>query len=139
MSIKFIIPDTNLPTGLPSQKAKAQSSFLAAETKAMERQRRLMEQEGERKIARVHAREHSNEQATPGNELEEAAQNGMQQHPYLDNPRFDGIDPNVNPEPPLNSTARKDFDNQRREQEMEKQLRLGNMPKFNKAPTPRGP
>ena len=66
-------------------------------------------------------------------------QNTILQHPELDNQRFDGVDPNLNPEPPLNTDARREFDNERREQEMEKQLRLGNMPKFNSAPKPQGP
>ena len=50
-----------------------------------------------------------------------------------------GVDPNLNPEPPLNTEARREYDNQKREQEMEKQLRLGNMPKFSTAPKPHGP
>ena len=45
----------------------------------------------------------------------------------------------MNPEPALNTEARREFDNEKREQEKEKQLRLGNMPKFSTAPTPRGP
>ncbi|CAM2859038.1 Smr/MutS family protein [Legionella worsleiensis] len=118
-------------------KATGNSSFLVAETKAMERKRRLAEQQGERQLAPVIAREHSDveHQASPEGEL----QNTILQHPVLDSQRFDGIDPNLNPEPPLNSEARREFDNERREQEKEKQLRLGNMPKFTTAPTPRGP
>ncbi|MDR3503900.1 MAG: hypothetical protein P4L79_15095 [Legionella sp.] len=133
MSTKATIPDTNLPAA-----RRADSSYFAAETKDMERRRRLMEQDGERRIARVNAREHSTSDNI-GDTPEEAADNGMLQHPYLDNQRFDGIDPNVNPEPPLNTAARREYDNKRREQEKEKQLRLGNMPKFSNAPTPRGP
>lgn len=49
-------------------------------------------------------------------------------NPLLNTQRFDGIDPNVNPAPPLNSEARREFDNSRREQEREKQLRLGLAP-----------
>lgn len=133
MSTKVTIPDTNLPTT-----RRVESSYFAAETKDMERRRRLMEQDGERRIARVNAREHNTNDHI-GDTPEEAADNGMLQHPYLNNPRFDGIDPNVNPEPPLNSEARREYDNKRREQEKEKQLRLGNMPKYSNAPTPRGP
>jgi len=113
------------------------SSMLVAETKAMERSRRLREQEGERYLARVNARDHSleePEQSNPEGEL----QNSILQHPELDSQRFDGVDPNLNPEPPLNTAARREFDNERREQEMEKQLRLGNMPKFSNAPKPSG-
>jgi len=103
----------------------------------MERERRINEQQGHRQLARVHAREHSEQlqQSGPEGEL----QNNILQHPELDNQRFDGIDPNLNPEPPLNSEARREYDNERREQEMEKQLRLGNMPKMSTAPKPQGP
>lgn len=113
-------------------------SFLVDETKAMERAQRLLEQEGHRRLgARVHAREHNTEerQASPSQEGE--LQNSIPQHPLLDGQRFDGIDPNLNPEPPLNTDARREYDNEKREQEMEKQLRLGNMPKFSSAPTPK--
>ncbi len=113
-------------------------SILKAETKAMDRSRRLLEQQGERRFAKVNAREHSlQEQQQAG--LEGELQNNILQHPALDSQRFDGVDPNLNPEPPLNTAARTEYDNQKREQEMEKQLRLGNMPKFNSAPRPNGP
>jgi DNA-nicking Smr family endonuclease len=128
------IPHSDLPTRLPS--SGRDSSFLVAETTSMERKRRLAEQQGERQLGPVKAREHSEEVTnSPEGEL----QNSILQHPELDSQRFDGIDPNLNPEPPLNSAARREFDNEKREQEQEKQLRLGNMPKFSTAPTPRGP
>lgn len=123
---------------LPTKRGRGNGSILIAETKAMERNRRLMEQQGERKLASVKAREHSNEeqqQQSPEGEL----QNNILQHPALDSQRFDGVDPNLNPEPPLNTEARREYDNEKREQEKEKQLRLGNMPKFRTDPTPRGP
>lgn len=129
------IPHSDLPTRLPA--SGRESSFLAAETKSMERKRRLAEQQGERQLGPVKAREHSEEEVKNGPEGE--LQNSILQHPELDSQRFDGIDPNLNPEPPLNSEARREFDNEKREQEKEKQLRLGNMPKFTTAPTPRGP
>ncbi|MDP3560899.1 MAG: hypothetical protein Q8R83_01820 [Legionellaceae bacterium] len=113
------------------------SSMLVDETSTMERQRRLNEQDGHRRLARVNAREHSNEQTqqiAPEGEL----QNNILQNPWLNSQRFDGVDPNLNPEPPLNTEARREFDNERREQEMEKQLRLGNMPKFSTTPKPQG-
>jgi hypothetical protein len=117
---------------------KRSRSILIAETKAMERSRRMAEQQGERRLASVKARDHSSEndvQQSPEGEL----QNSILQHPALDSQRFDGIDPNLNPEPPLNTEARREYDNERREQDKEKQLRLGNMPKFRTAPTPQGP
>lgn len=110
-------------------------SYLAEETETMERIRRIKEQEGHRHLARVHARNHEEKiSSSPEGEL----QNSIKQHPSLDSQRFDGIDTNLNPEPPVNSTARFEFDNERREQEKEKQLRLGNMPKFTSAPKPQG-
>jgi len=100
----------------------------------MERKRRAVEQDGHRKLARVHSKERGDEpEVAPEGEL----QNNILQHPWLDSPRFDGIDPGLNPEPPLNTDARREYDNERREQEMEKQLRLGNMPKMSTAPKPR--
>lgn len=111
------------------------TSILVVETKVMERQRRLAEQQGERRLASVKAREHSNQEAPSGPEGE--LQNSIMQHPALNSQRFDGVDSPLNPEPPLNTEARREFDNERRNQEQEKQLRLGNMPKF--TPKPRGP
>jgi hypothetical protein len=116
-------------------------TYLVDETKSMERRRRLSEQQGHRRFARVNAREHGNESESE-NISEMSAEGGMQnnilQNPWLNSQRFDGVDPNLNPEPPLNSTARTEFDNERREQEMEKQLRLGNMPRISPAPKPQG-
>jgi len=116
---------------------KRKPSILSDDTENMGRRRRDLEQKGHRKLARVHAREHHQrvEDKQAGLEM----QSGALQHPALDNQRFDGIDPNLNPEPALNTDARREFDNARREQEMEKQLRLGNMPSFSTAPKPQGP
>ncbi len=113
-------------------------SILIDETRTMDRQRRLAEQAGQRRFAKVNAREHNEEQVqqpAPEGEL----QNNIAQNPWLNSQRFDGVDTNVNPVPALNTDARREYDNERREQEMEKQLRLGNMPKFSTAPKPQGP
>lgn len=115
------------------------ASILVDDTETMDRERRLAEQDGHRRHARVNAREHHEREAQRGQSLEAHYENNILQHPALNNQRFDGIDPNVNPEPALNTEARREFDNERREQEMEKQLRLGNMPKFSTAPKPQGP
>lgn len=128
---------SNLNSG-STGKVDPKTSFLAAETKSMDRARRLLEQDGERRLASVKARTHS-EKEEMQNSPEGELQNTILQHPELDSQRFDGIDPNLNPEPPLNTDARREYDNEKREQEMEKQLRLGNMPKFNTAPKPSGP
>lgn len=127
---------TDLPDQLPAGKRYA--SFLVDETRTMERQRRLSEQQGHRRLAKVNAREHHEKQQQQA-ALEGELQNNIMQNPWLDSQRFDGVDPNLNPEPPLNTEARREFDNERREQEMEKQLRLGNMPKMSNAPKPQGP
>lgn len=126
-------PETDPPTRLPAGKQK--KSYLADDTSSMERSRRVAEQEGHRQLAKVNAREHAeqHDHAAPEGEL----QNSIQQHPWLDSQRNDGIDPNLNPEPALNTEARREFDNERREQEKEKQLRLGNMPKFSHVNTPK--
>lgn len=131
--------DIDLPAPLTEQRARDASipSILVEETKAMERMRREAEQQGHRQFGSVKQREHSDREPDPVPEGE--LQNSILQHPELDTQRFDGVDPNLNPEPPLNTAARREFDNERREQEMEKQLRLGNMPKFKTAPTPSGP
>ena len=129
---------TTIDITYPGKRGRGDTSILIAETKAMERSRRLLEQQGERRLASVKAREHSNEehqQQSPEGEL----QNSILQHPALDSQRFDGIDPNLNPEPPLNTEARREYDNERRNQEQEKQLRLGNTPTFRNTPTPHGP
>ena len=97
----------DFPTRLPTDNRGG--SLLVEETVSMEQQRRLDEQQGHRKLARVHAREHSEEQQqemAPEGEL----QNNIQQHPWLDKQQFDGIDPNVNPAPPLNTDARREFE-----------------------------
>lgn len=135
MSTKNRHKSTDISSRIPT--GRRESSYLVEETKSMERKRRLAEQQGERQIAPVKAREHSEHepQQAPEGEL----QNNILQHPDLDNQRNDGVDNNLNPEPPLSTGARREFDNERREQDKEKQLRLGNMPKFTSTPTPRGP
>ena len=120
--------------------ASSPSSYLVEETTKMGRMQRAAEQVGHRRLARVNAREHSNDDPQSGQGLEADSHNAMPEHPYFkDNQRFDGVDPNLNPEPPLNTAARTEYDNERREQEQEKQLRLGNMPQFSNAPKPRWP
>lgn len=133
MNSRTVGRKTGTSTGLPI--IGGGGSLLIAESKSMERMRREAEQQGHRRLARVNAREHGNEDEINNAPAEEGElQNNLLQHPDLDSQRFDGIDPNLNPEPPLNTAARREYDNAKREQEQEKQLRLGNMPKFGKAP-----
>lgn len=123
------------------RRPSGRQSYLADETETMERKRRSEEQDGHRQLARVHARNHEEITSSPEGEL----QNSIQQHPWLDSQRFDGIDPNLNPEPPLNSDARREYDNEKNKQDAEKAARLQNelglsySPKYNTAPKPRGP
>jgi hypothetical protein len=109
----------------------------AEETKSMENARRDKEQAGHRKFAeKVHALERINDE-TPAPEEGLDIESSLQSNPMLQSQRFDGIDPTVNPEPALNTDARREFDNERREQEMEKQLRLGNMPQMGRQFNPK--
>ena len=111
-----------------------QQSILVEETTAMENGRRKLEQQGHRRVARVNARERHDIEASHDNEL--AAQAGPKEHPYLSSQRFDGIDPSLNPAPDIGTEARREFDNERRAQEQEKQYRLGNMPTYQQKSTP---
>lgn len=134
MSTQNRASDTGIPIRSPDSRRK--DSLLADETRTMERNRRIAEQQGHRQLGPVKAREHADEERA-SNSLEGELQNDILQHPELNNQRFDGIDPNLNPEPPLNSAARTEYDNEKREQDKEKQLRLGNMPQYNPAAVPR--
>ncbi|OGV33989.1 MAG: hypothetical protein A3E88_04520 [Legionellales bacterium RIFCSPHIGHO2_12_FULL_35_11] len=115
------------------------SSYLVEDTLNMERLRRQIEQNGHRKLAKVNAREHGDEDAKISTmSAEGQLENNIHQNPWLNSQRFDGVDKNLNPDPPLNTKARTEFDNNRREQEMEKQLRLGHAPRVSSAPKPPG-
>jgi len=111
-------------------------SYLAEDTKYKENQRRVREQEGHRKWARVNARDRRDEEQQQQS-LEESFDNNPLQHPELDKQLFDGYDPNVNPEPPLNTEARREYDKAKKEQEYELKMRLGQVPST--APKPEGP
>ena len=115
----------------------SRKSFLVDDTPSMDRARRLAEQDGHRRLAKVHAREHNEglqQQPAPEGEL----QNNILQNPWLDSQRFDGVDTNLNPAPSMNPEAGREFESERQQQEMEKQLKLGNAPKFTNAPKPQG-
>lgn len=107
------------------------TSYLLEETEQMAYERRGLEQQVERAIAGVEERKkpQKNTGETPG-----GTEKKLRQHPLLDSQRFDGIDPGLNPAPFGNQEAEIAFENEQREQQMEKQLRLGNMPKMGKAP-----
>ena len=134
--------DSDLPDRLPQGTRRQSGSILLDETLKMAGEQRVAEQQGHRKLARVHARERP-EEVVQGNAPEGELQNDILQHPELDTQRFDGIDPTLNPAPELNTDARLKYDNEKREQEREKQERLenvlgmSNQPKF--SPKPGGP
>ena len=110
-------------------------SILVDETVAMENNRRQLEQRGHRRYGTVHAgKDRSEHQHSAENELGATA--GPKEHPYLDSQRFDGIDPSLSPAPDIGTEARREFDNERRNQEQEKQYRLGNMPTYSRKNTP---
>lgn len=141
MKRKIVGSTEGLPDGLPS--GKRQSSMLVDETRTMAREQREAEQEGQRRLAKVHVREHPDEDPRP-NTPDGEFQNNIAHHPdpLFNSQRFDGTDSTLNPVPDLNTEARLKYDNERREQEREKQERLENVlglgksPKF--SPRPRG-
>ena len=109
------------------------TTYLVEETEFMQYERRGLEQQVERQLASVEERRKPQRKADgPG----PGQQEKMKQHPLLDSQRFDGIDPSLNPAPFGNQEAMIQFENERREQEMDKQLRLGNMPKMGRSMTP---
>ncbi len=123
--------DKRAPVRLPTESRPP--SYLSQENPFMAAQRREQEQEGHRHYAKVNARARQlNDQPAPEGEL----QNNIRAHPELDKQLYDGVDTNLNPEPPLNSDARREYDNAQREQQLDKQLRLGNMPKMGSSPKP---
>ena len=101
-------------------------TYLLEETEEMHYERRGLEQKVERQLAYVEERRKPVRSHDSGPGQAES----LKQHPLLDSQRFDGIDPSVNPAPFGNQEAMIEFENERREQELEKQLRLGNVPKM---------
>src|SRR3990167_5616460 len=107
------------------------TSYLIEETQKMANQRREQEQRGHSQFGKVQIREHSDaELSSPQQDsgLDATADNTIPQHPLLDKQLYDGIDPDLNPAPPLNSHARLEYDNAHREQKLEQALRLGQAP-----------
>lgn len=100
-------------------------SILKDASKNMEWERRQEEQQGHRHHLKVQVQE-AKEQKENEQSLEGEMEHQARQHPFLDKQTFDGIDSTVNPAPALNTDARTQFDNERREQEKELRLRLEN-------------
>ncbi len=116
-------------------------SGLPEGTRSMEIERRQLEQEGHRRLAKVNARVKYGESLPDhGNELQHEEQ--YQRHPILDSQRFDGVAVD-NPDLNNNPDARWIYENERAEQEKEKQLRMEksltnqNRKSYSTAPTPK--
>lgn len=103
------------------------TSYLVEESEFMAYERRGLEQLVERQLASVEERKKPQRDNgnTPG-----GMEQKLKQHPLLDSQKFDGIDPGLNPAPFGNEEATIAFENEKREQDKEKQLRLGNMPQM---------
>ena len=95
-------------------------------------EQRLQEQKGHRHWAKVNVRERREYEGAPGP--------GLKQHPAVifQSQRFDGIDRSLNPIFPM-ADAIAEFENARKEQELQKQLRnqndLSNSNRASSAPT----
>lgn len=116
-------------------------SDLKDETAKMAWQQQELVQQGERKFARVIAEVHEEQLVQQQAPEEGLTQENMNQHPALTN-RQDldgGYDPKVSPLPWANDRNRTKMENERREQELELQMRLGLAPKMGTAPKPQTP
>ncbi|MFZ4077474.1 MAG: DNA mismatch repair protein MutS, partial [Legionellaceae bacterium] len=103
-----------------------------AETRAMANDQREEEQQGHRRFARVHARERFDDE--PKGSPEGEMQNDIPEHPWLGT-KYQGIDPDLNPNPPLNTEARRELDNLQLEKQLQYRLQHGLTP--SSAPKPR--
>ncbi len=110
------------------------ATLLVPETSTMEDRRRLQEQAGHRRWqVRMNVRDRPTDRTSMDPEPEAAPENGIAQHPLLNTQRFDGIDPDLNPLPPLNTLARSEMENELRLQHQKKLERL-NQPGSRPAP-----
>lgn len=96
--------------------------------------RRQLEQAGHRRYARVNVRFKPESVPSQGY----GPRQTLKQHPWLITQRFDGIDKSLSADPRYHPDAAREFENEMREQEKEKQLRLGNAPgrRFDPRPSP---
>ena len=138
MSEKIVQPDINLPGRLPRGKRKRSDSILPDETESMDRKRRLVEQQGHRHLAKVHAREHPEGEQPAGEQL----QQGPLEHPFLKDLQYqDGMPPTLSSLPYADPEVRRKYANEKDKQKQAQELRLNltNAPKFSSTPRPRGP
>ena len=126
----------SIVTAAPIGQEKS-GSFLVADTVEMENNRRLAEQAGHRQFGQVNARDRTIANVSSDPSLEQTNTSTMKQHPYFaENQRFDGIENKVNPDPSSNPEAQEKYQEAKEEQELAKQLRLGNTPQYSHKPTP---
>lgn len=121
---------------------KKPETYLTDDTLERENQRRPKEQEGLRRLSGMSVKGHDRDVPTESAELgmEQQMSAGVEEHPLLDKQQFDGIDASVNPAPSLSDAeSRREYDNARNEQQLQKQMKLGLAPKMNTAPKPPGP
>lgn len=112
------------------------STLLVPDTSTMEDRRRIIEQDGHRRSwhARMNVRDRPEDSAAIAPGPEEAPANGIAEHPLLNTPRYDGIDPDLNPLPPLNTEARTEMENELR---LQNQKKLEKMNQPTSTPTPK--
>ena len=114
------------------------NSFLIQDTPDMENARRVQEQKGHKKFGKVHASDRNLAYTSPEHGMENANQAQVKQHPYFaQNQRYDGVENKITPDPTNNPDAQKKYQEKQEEQELAKQLRLGNTTKFTTTPTPK--
>ena len=111
------------------------TTLLVKDTSTMEDRRRLKEQDGHlRWGAHMNKRNRPDDRASSAPDPEQAEENGIAEHPLLNTPRYDGIDPDLNPLPPLNTEARREMENELR---LQHQKKLENINKPTSSPTPK--
>ena len=123
---------TDIDTG-----KRSPDSMLFADTETMYRTLRAREKELYRRRLGIRVAEpaHASKQQAAGNELDNSHQ-PIKEQPWLKSQRFDGAPPTMSAVPELNDEARTNYDNAKREQDLDYKLRNGlvNAPKFNPRP-----
>ncbi len=116
-----------------------QGSFLVKETQSMYDDFRTKEQEQQQRWTTFEQRRTRG--GAPAVSLEHGQMQQMKTHPYFaDSQRFDGVEPNVSPNPANNPKGQETFQQEQENQLEAKAERLGysfsNTPKFNPKPQP---
>lgn len=113
-------------------------SIFGKETKSMAHARHLQEQAGHRGLGiSVHSETPNLDESQASQEQGLEIESSLRANPLLDSQRFDGFDPASNPEPAMNTEARKKYDEVKEQQKLELQMRLGLSPGNAKVFNPR--